>query len=64
MIGKSFEIRCGKRLVSLQNSRTAREAVVEYLRSIGCGESEMTTLSRTSITWRGAVYRAVPLGSE
>jgi len=64
VIGKSFEVRCGKRLVSLQNSHTAREAVREYLRSVGCNESEMTTLSRNAITWRGAVYKAVPLGSE
>jgi len=63
-MGKSYEIRCGKRLVSLQNSRTAREAVIEYLRSLGCSESEMTTMSRTSVTWRGAVFRGVPLGSE
>ena len=63
-MGKSYEVRCGDRLVSLQNSRTPREAVTEYLRSLGCRESEMTTVSRIAISWRGATFRAVPLGSE
>jgi hypothetical protein len=63
-MGKSYEVRCGKRLVSLQYADSAREAVIEYLRSMGCRESEMTTLSRNALDWRGAVYRAVPLGSE
>jgi hypothetical protein len=63
-MGKSYEVRCGERLVSLQNNRTAREAVAEYLRTMGCRESEMTPVSRNALNWRGAVYRAVPLGSK
>ena len=63
-MGRSYEIRCGKRLVSLQYAHSAREAIIEYLRSMGCRDSDMTTLSRTSLGWGGAVYRAVPLGSE
>ena len=62
-LGKSFDVRCGKRLVSVRDSSTPREAVIEYPRTMACSESEMTTLSRTAITWRGAVYRAVPRGS-
>jgi hypothetical protein len=63
-LGTSYEVRCGRRLVSLQSAHTAREAVIEYLRSMGCRESEMTTLSANAVDWHGAVYRAVPLGSE
>ena len=63
-VGKSYEVRCGKRLVSFQHAHTAREAVREYLRSVGCSESEMTTLSGNALGWHGATYRAVPLGSE
>ena len=63
-MGKSYEVRCGKRLVSLQHAHSAREAVIEYLRSMGCRDSDMTTLSRNSLGWCGVVYRAVPLGSE
>jgi hypothetical protein len=60
----SFEVRCGERLVSLQNTNTAREAVIAYLRSLGCRDSELRTVSANALDWGGAVYRAVPLGSD
>jgi hypothetical protein len=60
----SYEVRSGKRLVSLQNANTAREAVIEYLRSMGCRDDEVTTVAADAATWRGAVYRASPLGSD
>ena len=60
----SYEVRCGKRLVSLQNASTPGEAVIEYLRSMGCRDSEMTAVAANALNWGGAVYRAVPLGSE
>lgn len=60
----SYEVRCGRRLISLQNAHTAREALMEYLRSIGCRDREIVSVSTDAVTWRGAVYRAVPLGSE
>ena len=60
----SWEVRCGRRRVSLETAHTAREAVIEYLRSIGCRDSEMTSVAADAVTWGGAVYRAVPLGSD
>jgi hypothetical protein len=60
----SYEVRCGKRLVSFESASTAREAVIEYLRSMGCRDSEMTSVAVDALTWGGAVYRAVPLGSD
>jgi hypothetical protein len=60
----SYEVHCGKRLVSLQNASTATEAVIEYLRSMGTRSDEITRVSNDAVTWRGAVYRAVPLGSD
>ena len=62
--GKSWEVRSGKRIVSFQHAFTAREAVVEYLRSMGCRDADMTTVATNAVTWGGAVYRAVPLGRE
>lgn len=59
----SWEVRCGKRLVALTAAHTAREAVIEYLRSQGCPDSEMTSVASDALTWGGAVYRAVPLGN-
>jgi hypothetical protein len=60
----SYEVRCGRRLVSLQNAHTAREAVREYLRTMGWRESEITSVSMNALSCAGAVYRAIPLGSE
>ena len=62
--GMSFEIRCGRRLVSFEHAHTGRDAIIEYLRSMGCRDSEMSTVAANALDWGGAVYRAVPLGSE
>jgi hypothetical protein len=60
----SWEVRCGRRSVAREKANTAREAVIEYLRSMGCLDSEMTTVAADTLTWGGAVYRAVPLESD
>ena len=60
----SYEVRCGRRLLSLQNAYSARKAVLEYLRSMGWRESEITAVSANALSCAGAVYRAIPLGSE
>jgi hypothetical protein len=60
----SYEVRSGTRLVSLQNANTAKEAVIEYLLSMGCRSDEIARVAANAVTWRGAVYRAVPLGSD
>ena len=39
---------------------TAAEAVIDYLRSMGCRDDEMMRVGMDAVTWRGAVYRAVP----
>lgn len=64
MIRTSYEVRCGKRLISLQRASTAREAIIEYLRSMGCRDDEMSTLGANAISWQGAVYRAMPRTSD
>jgi hypothetical protein len=60
----SYEVRSGRRLVSLQNAYTAKEALIEYLRSMGCRDNEIMGVAADAVIWRGAVYRAVPLGSD
>jgi hypothetical protein len=64
MIRTSYEVRCGKRLISLQPASTAREAIIEYLRSMGCRDEEMSTLGADAIGWNGAVYRAIAVASS
>ena len=64
MIRTSYEVRSGKRRISLQRASTAREAIIEYLRSMGCRDEEMSTLGTDAISWNGTVYRAVVITSE
>jgi hypothetical protein len=57
----SYEVRCGRRQISLQRANTAREAIIEYLRSMGVRDDEMSTLGADAISCHGAVYRAVAI---
>ena len=56
----SYEVLSGRRAVSLQKAETAQEAVIEYLRSIGCRSDEIVRLGINTVAWRGSVYKAVP----
>jgi hypothetical protein len=60
----SYEVRAGKRLASFENANTAREAVLKYLCAMGCRPDELMSVAVDTISWRGAAYRAVPLGSD
>jgi hypothetical protein len=60
---ESYEVRCGKRLISLKRASTATEAVIDYLRSMGCRDDEMMRVGADAVTWRGAVYKAAPAQS-
>jgi hypothetical protein len=64
VIRTCYEVRCGRRLISLQRASTAREAIIEYLRSMGCRDDEMSTLGVDKIVWQGAVYRAVAVAAS
>ena len=64
MIRTSFEVRSGKRVVTRQRASTAREALIEYLRSMGCRDDDMATLGVDAMGWNGAVYRAVAVRTE
>jgi hypothetical protein len=59
-----YEIRSGKRTVSVQSSVSALQAVVDYVRMFGCSDSEITRLGTDSVSWRGARFRAVPVPVE
>ena len=55
-----FEVRSGKRVISVKRASTAAEAVIDYLRSMGCKDDEMSRVGMDALTWHGAVYKAVP----
>jgi hypothetical protein len=59
-----FEIRSGRRAVSVQHSVSALQAAVDYVTSLGCAEHEIVRLGLDSVAWRGARFQAVPVGSD
>jgi hypothetical protein len=64
-MGTTYEIWCGARLVSIRNtSSSPRQAVIGYLRSLGCEVNEIVRSGRSAVAWQGIIYRAVPIGSE
>jgi hypothetical protein len=54
-----YEIHCGARVVSRVRSFTARHAVNDYLRSLGCSDDEIEPIGEDAVAWRGAVYTGV-----
>lgn len=57
---RTYEIRCGGRVVTHVVSHTPRYAITDYLRSLGCSDDEIEPMANDAVAWRGAVYTAVP----
>src|SRR5262245_58306522 len=51
---KKYEIHSGRRIVSTQYSVSSAQAVVDYVRSYGVKDDEITRLGVDSVSWRGA----------
>jgi hypothetical protein len=60
----SYEVRTGRHAVAVLTASTASEAVGEYLRGLGCRHDEIVRMGTDAASWRGAVYRAVPVGGK
>jgi hypothetical protein len=54
----AYDIVSGRRVVSRQSATTTQEALIEYLRGLGCRDDEIVRVGTTAVAWRGAVYRA------
>jgi hypothetical protein len=55
----AYDIRLGNRTVSRREAITPQQAVLDYLRSMGCEDDEVARVGTDSASWRGAVYVAV-----
>ena len=55
----TYDVLCGKRLISHKRASTEAEAVIDYLRSIGRRDDEMMRVGMDAIAWHGAIYKAV-----
>lgn len=60
----AFEIHSGRRVVSRQLASTTQEALIEYLRGLGCRDDEVTRVGATAVAWRGAVFHATAEPAE
>jgi hypothetical protein len=57
----TFQLRSGARPIGLREAATPHEALFDYVRSLGCRDEEIMRLGTHALSWRGAVYRAVPV---
>jgi hypothetical protein len=57
----NYEVRSGRRAVALKNASTAQEALFDYLRGLGCRDSEIVRMGADAAAWRGAMYSVVPV---
>ena len=56
---KDYEIRSGQRAVSIKSAPSAQQALLDYVKSLGCRDSEIVRLGQAAVSWRGARYTAV-----
>lgn len=63
-MSRRYEIRSGRRTVSVQYAHTPLQAVIDYVRAFGCRRDEILTLGVDTVAWRGARFSAVLAPSD
>jgi hypothetical protein len=63
-VTKEYEIRSNNRPVSIRSGPSAQQALLDYVKSLGCKDSEIIRLGDSAVSWRGARYVAVPVTSS
>jgi hypothetical protein len=53
-----YDVISGGRVVATRNGFSAREAALDYVRSLGYKRDEIIYYGSDGVAWRGAVYRA------
>jgi hypothetical protein len=56
---RKYEIRSGERAVSVKDGPSAQQALLDYVKSLGCKDAEIIRLGADAVAWRGARYTAV-----
>lgn len=56
---QTYQVRTGRRKLALVEAATPQQALLDYARSMGCHDDELMKLGPASLSWRGAVYKAV-----
>ena len=55
----TYEIWLGPNRIAVWEAGSALLALVEYLRGEGVADADIVRLGQATVSWRGAVYRAV-----
>jgi len=55
----TYELRSGSRSIGTREASTPQQALLDYVRSLGCRDEEILRLGVDAVSWRGAVFRAV-----
>ena len=63
-MGTTYEIHAGGRPVSIKDAPSAQQALLDYVKSLGCHDSEIIRLSTTTVSWRGARYSVVAVSGD
>jgi hypothetical protein len=63
-VRSSYEIRAGRRAVSIKDAPSAQLALIDYVRSLGCKDAEIVRLGAAAVSWRGARYTAVAVPGD
>jgi hypothetical protein len=59
-----YEIRSGRRTVSVQYSVSPLQAAVDYVKSFGSPDAEIKRIAVDAVAWRGARFTAVEVPDE
>jgi hypothetical protein len=60
----NYLITSGRRALATRSAASAREAVLDYVGSLGCKRDEIVSYGANTVAWRGAIYRAEPVDPE
>ena len=61
---RTYQLRSGARPIGVRTASTAQEALFDYVRALGCRDEEIVRLGADGLSWRGAVYKAVPASDD
>ncbi len=56
---RAYEIRSGRRIVSIQRSTSPLQAAVDYVKGFGTKDDEIIRVGVDVVAWRGARFTAV-----
>jgi hypothetical protein len=60
----TYEVRSGRHTVAQKQAASAQEALMDYVRGLGCRDDEIVRLGADSVSWRGAIFRAEPTDEQ